>query len=149
VSRHERLLTEGFLFEGVSIRGSNLRASYGDGYGEGVRVGHAAGLRTWKIKIGALPNVPGENLVDAGGRGEQTRFMYLFGFYLRHNVENAHKPFWVRDPVSGDDYLAEIVEEELDFKMLSRVVMSTGLTVRQRRVFGVRSPGDEAEDEGN
>lgn len=138
----ERLITTGFLFEGIAIRGETLRASYGSGYGEGAVVGNPEGLRTWKVKIGALPNVEGEDLINAGAQGLQTRFEYLFDFFVRHNVANARKPFWVKDPVDGRDYLAEIAEDEMDFKMLSRVVMQAGLTIRQRRVFGQTSPGD-------
>ncbi len=144
----ERLITEGFLFEGVAIRGENLRASYGSGYGEGAVVGNPEGLRTWKMKIGALPNVEGENLLNAGAQGLQTRAEYLWKFYVRHNVNNAHKPFWVRlsAPDGERDYLAEIAEEELDLRMLSRLVYSTGLTIKQRRVFGQTSPGDEVSE---
>lgn len=147
----ERLLTVGFLFEALAVRGENLRASYGSGYGEGAVVGHPDGIRTWKMKIGALPNIPDENLVDAGAHGYQTRAEYLWKLYVRHNVNNAHKPLWARLPApDGErDYLVEIVEEELDFRMLSRLVYSTGLTLRQRRVFGQSSPGDEVEMENN
>ncbi|MCA1615053.1 MAG: hypothetical protein LC795_15655 [Acidobacteria bacterium] len=142
----ERLLTEGFLFEGTTIRGETLRASYGSGYGEGAVIGNPEGLRSWKVRVGALPNVEGENTVNAGEHGLQTRFKYLFDFFVRHNVQNARKPFWVRDPVDGRDYLAEIDADEMDFRMLSRVVMSTGLTLKQRRVFGQTSPGDAASE---
>lgn len=150
----ERLLTVGFLFEAASIRGETLGASYGSGYGEGAVVGHPDGLRTWKVKIGALPNVEDENLVDAGAQGLQARAEYLWKFFIRHNVNNAHKPFWALlpdpdEPGRERDYLAEIVEEELDFRMLSRLVFSTGLTVRQRRVFGQDSPGDAVDPENN
>ncbi|HEY0169893.1 MAG TPA: hypothetical protein VGB98_02485 [Pyrinomonadaceae bacterium] len=145
----ERLITEGFLFEGIAIRGETLRASYGSGYGEGAVVGNPEGLRSWKVKIGALPNVEGENLINAGEHGLQTRFAYLYQFFVRHNVRNARKPFWVRDPVDGRDYLAEIAEDEMDFPMLSRVVMKAGLTIRQRRVYGQTSPGDAVEFENN
>jgi hypothetical protein len=138
----ERLLTTGFLFESMSIRGATLSADYGDGYREGAVIGSPEGLRTWKVKIGALPNVTDENLVNAGAQGLQTRADYLWKFFERHNVQNAHKPFWVRDPVSNIDYLAEIVEDDLDYRMLSRLVYSTGLTIRQRRVHGQESPGD-------
>lgn len=138
----ERLITEGFLFEEFSIGGEGLYASYGSGYGEGAVTGNPDGLREWKMKVGALPNVEGENTINAGEHGLQTRFKYLFDFYVRHNVNNVRKPFWFRDPVEGRDYLAEIVEERLTFPMLSRVVFRTGLTIKQRRVFGQSSPGD-------
>ncbi|MCA1567237.1 MAG: hypothetical protein LC803_16615 [Acidobacteria bacterium] len=137
----ESLNTEGFLFEGTSIRGSNLRAYYGDGYGEGAVIGSPAGLRKWKVKIAVLPHTDDYN-INAGEHGLQTRALYLWRFYERHNVANAFKPFWVRDPLFNQDFLAEIVEEELDYAMLCRLAYATGLTLRQRRVHGVESQSD-------
>lgn len=145
--RFERLFTEGFLFVGHSVRGETLRVSYGSGYAEGAVIGLS--VQTWKIKIDALPDAEGEYLVDAGEFGLQTRARYLWDFFVRHNVDNARKPFWVRDPVSKRDYLAEISEDGLDFEMLCRVVFRTGLTVTQRRVPGVESPSDPVEMENN
>lgn len=139
MSDFERLNTEGFLFESVSIRGAGLFASYGDGYGEGVVIGHPDGLMTWKARCGALPDYD-EFLVDAGEYGLQTRERYLWDFYVRHNVNNCRKPFRLRDPKSGRDYLAEITDEQLDYQMFCLKVSSTGLTLRQRRVAGVGSP---------
>lgn len=135
----ERLNTEGFLFEGTSVRGSNLRANYGDGYGEGAVTGSPDGLRKWKVKIGVLPHTE-DYSINAGEYGLQTRALYLWRFYERHNVANAFKPFWVRDPFLQQDYLVEIMEEELDYAMFCSLAYSTGLTLRQRRVHGVESP---------
>jgi hypothetical protein len=136
----ETLLTAGFLFVSHSVRGATLRATYGDGYAEGAVIGLS--LLTWKVKIAALPDAEGEYLVDAGEFGLQTRARYLWDFFVRHNVDNARKPFWVRDPVSKRDYLAEISEDSLDFEVLCLTAFSTGLTVTQRRVPGVESPSD-------
>lgn len=136
----ERLITDGFLFEAMSLRGESLRASYGSGYGEGAVIGHPEGLRTWKFKCSALPNLMNEDLIDAGEHGLVTRAQYVWGVFERSNVRNAHKPIWFREPVEGRSYLVEIVEDELDFRMLSLLIYSTGLTLRQRRVFGVASP---------
>lgn len=143
----ERLITEGFLFVGHSIRGETLRTGYGSGYGEGAVIGLS--LQTWKIKIAVLPDSEGEDLILAGEFGYQTRARYLWDFFVRHNVDNARKPFWLRDPVSGRDYLAEISEDALDFEMLCRVAFSTGLTLTQRRVPGVESPSDPVTMENN
>jgi hypothetical protein len=134
----ERLITEGFLFEDTSVRGFNLTANYGDGFREGAVNGSPDGLREWKVKISTLPHLD-DFMIDAGEFGLQTRAEYLWKFYLRHNVANAFKPFWVRDPFLNQDYLAEIVEERLNYGMLCRTAYSTGLTLRQRRVHGVES----------
>lgn len=144
----ETLITDGFLFESLSVRGFTFRANYGFGYAEGARFGPPEGLLTWKVKIAVLPDTD-DYLVDAGAYGLQTRERYLWGFYVRHNVENAWKPFWLRDPKTGRDYLAEIVEEELDYQLLCLTASSTGLTLRQRRVFGQSSPGDAVTMENN
>jgi len=140
--RIERLITEGFLFENTSVRGFNLTASYGDGFRESAVIGTPDGLREWKLKINVLPHFDGEYLIDAGVYGRQTRALYFWEFYLRHNVANAFKPFWVRDPFLKRDYLAEIVEGKLDYEMLSARAYSTGLTLRQRRIPGLPTPGD-------
>lgn len=144
----ERLITDGFLFESQGVRGFALRATYGDGYAEGAVIGHPEGLQTWKVKIAVLPDTD-DYLVDAtsvvaGGYGLLTRESYLRAFHLRHNVENAFLPFWFRDLKSGRDYLAEIVEEQLDYELLCLSASATAFTIRQRRVSGQSSPGDAA-----
>lgn len=150
MSEFEELNTEGFFFAAHSIRGSVMHAYYGDGYGEGAVVGSPAGLKTWKVKIAALPDYEGEDLLDAGDSGLQTRFRYLYDFFVRHNVANAFRPFWVLDPVSPRRYyLAEIAEAEMDFEMLCATVFGAGLTIRQRRVQGVESPSDVIAAENN
>lgn len=149
MSDFEELITEGFLFTSHSVRGSSLRASYGDGYGEGVRIGHAAGLLAWRVKIGALTDSEEEPMIDAGEFGLQTRARYLWDFFVRHNVANVRKVFWLRDPISKRDYLAEIDMDELDYEMFCLTVFGVGLQLRQRRVFGVESPSDPAVVENN
>jgi hypothetical protein len=144
----ETLITEGFLFENVRIRGFNLRANYGDGYVEGVVIGSPKGLRAWKFKVNVLPDFD-NYLIDAGEYGLQTRALYLWRFYERHNVANAFKPFWVRDPFLKEEFLVEFVEEELDYSMLCSLAYSTGLTLRQRRVHGVESQTEPVLMENN
>ncbi len=136
----ETLICDGFAFESLAIRGETLSANYGSGYGEGVVIGNPAGLQTWRLRAGVLPNSEGDDLLDAGDFGWQTRFAYLFDFYVRHNVAAARKVFWVGPHGSALVYLAEIVEEELDFQQFCATVFSTGLTLRQRRIFGIASP---------
>lgn len=145
---YERLITDGFLFESVAVKGFALRANYGFGYVEAVRIGPAAGLLTWRVKIDVLPDTE-EYLVDAGAYGLVTRERYLWEFFVRHNVENAFQPFWLRDPKSQRDYLVEFVEEELTYQLLCLTASSTGLTLRQRRVYGLSSPGDPVSMENN
>lgn len=142
----ERLNTEGFQLTGRSIRGFTLRASYGDGYAEGAVIGSPEGLRSWRVKIAALPDIEGMFLIEAGEHGLQTRARYLWEFFIRHNVAAAHKPFWLRDEVEKKDFLAEIVEEELDFDVFCTTVFGAGLTLRQRRVSGVEGVGAVTEE---
>lgn len=143
----EELITEGFSFTSRSVRGATLRATYGSGYAEGAVIG--LGLLGWKVKIGALPDVEGEYLVNAGEFGLQTRAAYLWDFFVRHNVENARKPFWLRCPFTRRDYLAEIDADELEFEAFCLTVFSAGLPLRQRRVAGVESPSDPVTAENN
>lgn len=145
--RFERLITEGFLFKSRKIRGATLRANYGSGYGEGAVIGKS--LLAWSVKIDALPDVEGEYMVDAGEFGLRTRAAYLWDFFERHNVENARKPFWLRDPFTKRDYLAEIDLDELEFEAFCLTVFSAGLPLKQRRVAGVESPSDPVTMENN
>lgn len=148
MSDFERLNVEGFAVESISIRGAGLFASYGDGYGEGAIIGHPDGVRGWKMKIAALPDTEAY-LLPPSEFGLQTRWAYLWDFYCRHNVANWHKVFWIRDPKSQRDYLADIGEEQLDFQMFCLTVGTVGLTIRQRRVHGVESPSDPVTAENN
>jgi hypothetical protein len=144
----EQLLTDGFSFEEVSIFGAGFSADYGDGYAESARTGHADGLREWKCKVTVLPDDEEdiEYMLDGGEQGPQTHFRYLFDFYVRHNVANIRKPFRFRDPVSRQEFLAEIVEQRMSYQIFNLTAYSTGLTIRQRRIFGVATP---IEDTGN
>lgn len=148
MSDFEHLQTLGFLFEGTSVRGFNLTASYGDGFRESAVIGSPEGLRRWRVKIGTLPHLD-DYTINAGEHGIQTRAQYLWEFYIRHNVANAFKPFWMRDPFLNRDFLVEIVDEELDYAMFCRTAYSTGLTIRQRRVHGVGSMTDEITMDNN
>lgn len=144
----EKLITEGFAVETISVRGETLGAMYGAGYGEGVRVGPKGGLKSWKIKVSALPDFD-DYQINAGEFGLQTRWQYVEGFYTRHNVENWHKVFRFVDPKSRREYLADIAEEQLDMQTFSLFVATVGLTIRQRRVYGVESPSDPVAVENN
>jgi hypothetical protein len=144
----EKILTDGFFFEAMAIRGAGLFASYGDGYGEGAVIGHPDGLLTWKVKLSALTDTDDYSL-NAGEHGLQTRWAYLWQFYVRHNVSNWHKVFWLRDPKTKQDFLADIAEEQLDYQMFCLTVATVGLTLRQRRVHGVESPSDPVTAENN
>ncbi|HEX3560361.1 MAG TPA: hypothetical protein VHU19_14230 [Pyrinomonadaceae bacterium] len=144
----EKLITDGFSFELASIKGAGLFASYGDGYGEGAVIGNPDGLLSWKIKVSALPDSD-DYLLNAGEFGLQTRFQYLWDFYARHNVAQWHKVFQFHDPLSKKDFLADIAEEQLDYQLFCLTVATVGLTIRQRRVHGVESPGDVVEVENN
>jgi hypothetical protein len=143
MSEFERINTEGFTVESLAIRGETLGASYGSGYGEGVVIGDRAGLRTWKMKVAALPDTD-DYLLAPGEFGLQTRWAYLWDFFERHNVANWHKVFRLRDPKTGRDYFADIAEEQLDYQLFCLTVAAVGLTLRQRRVYGAESPGDPA-----
>lgn len=142
----ETLNTEGFLFEEMSVRGAGFFANYGDGYGEGVITGNPAGLLKWKVKMPALVD-DDQYTVEGPGGIPQTRWVYLWEFFIRHNVASWHKVFWLRDPRTGRAYLADIAEEELTFQLFCLTVSTTGLTLRQRRVAGQDSPGDPTDIE--
>lgn len=144
----EKLVTEGFAVETMSIRGETLGVMFGGGYGEGVLVGPKGGLLTWKIRVAALPDLD-DYLIEADGYGLLTRWQYLWEFYVRHNVENWHAVFRFVDLKSRREYLADIAEEQLDYQTFCLTVANAGLTIRQRRVYGVESPSDPNVPENN
>jgi hypothetical protein len=53
---YERLNQTGFLFTDTSVAMNVLTADFGDGYGAGALIGDPTGLRTWTVKIEALPD---------------------------------------------------------------------------------------------
>lgn len=148
MSDFEKLITEGFALEELSVAGSGFFASFGDGFGEGAVTGHPEGVLQWKIKIAALPDTE-EYQINAGEQGLQTRLQYLWQFYIRHNVKGWHKVFRFVDLKSKREYLADIAEERLTYSMFCLSVATVGLTIRQRRVHGVESPSDPEEVENN
>jgi hypothetical protein len=68
---YERINQAGFLFTETSVAVAVLTAEYGDGYGAGATIGNPAGLRTWNLKIDALPDND-QYLVNANARGSVT-----------------------------------------------------------------------------
>jgi hypothetical protein len=161
---YETLSTAGFLYTQTGISVALLKADFGDGYGTSALIGSNQGLRTWAIKIDALPDnfdyvgSDGFILLEDGSflltednqkveieksdsevlTGE-TRAEYLWQFFLRSKVA-GNLPFWVWDLKTNQNYLAEFVDDELTYEVFCYRVYGAGLQLRQRRVRGVKSP---------
>ncbi|HWQ36951.1 MAG TPA: hypothetical protein VNQ79_29235 [Blastocatellia bacterium] len=134
-TEYETLDDTGFHFEQTGLRAARLRADFGDGYTAGARVGSAEGLRAWRLRIDALPDLP-EYLI-----GQQTRARYLWEFWRRHKLEKESEVFRLRDPFPADPsrpfVFARFTEDELNFGMFCELVFSVGLTLIQCRVRGL------------
>jgi hypothetical protein len=119
----ETLNTSGFLFEQTEVALALLTADFGDGYGAAALIGDATGLRTWSIRIEALPGVnddvpgitdnldyaieyilredgsfllreDGSRFVREYGAGASSRAAYLWRFFLK-SKRLGNEPFWL------------------------------------------------------
>ena len=108
---------------------AKLVANFGDGYGAAARVGSAAGLRRWAIETQVVPDLP-EYLIE-----NQTRFNYLWEFYLRHG---ANEIFAIRDFRTNKLFHASFEQDELSFEAFTSLIYGngSGLTIKQRRARG-------------
>jgi lysophospholipase L1-like esterase len=126
----ETLNTEGFLFTETAIRFDLLKADFGDGYSAAALVGDPGGLRTWSLRIEVLPDTF-DQVGPIPGTAE-TRATYLWNFFAS-SKSAGNQPFWVWDPLTDTQYLAEFVEDQLDYSILCAQMYSTGVQLRQRR----------------
>ncbi len=128
----EDLNDKGFAYEAVGIKAARLSADFGDGYTASARIGDARGLKAWKLRISALPDMP-EYLVE-----QETRARYLWNFFLRHKLEKDCDVFRLRDPFPREPHLiycfAQFSEDELEYGVFSEAVFSTGLTIKEARL---------------
>jgi hypothetical protein len=128
----EDLNDKGFAFEAVGVQAARLRADFGDGYSAGARIGDVRGLKAWKIRISALPDMA-EYLIE-----QETRARYLYNFWVRHLLEKDCAVFRMRDPFPRDPSLpyvfAEFTENELEYGVFSEAVFSTGFAIKEARL---------------
>lgn len=136
VDEIETLDPVGFLFEQVGVKASRLSANYGDGYTRGARLGSAEGLRAWRVRIEALPDMP---QYRAGvGAYEDTRARYLWEFWMRHKLEKTSEIFRLLDPFPRDRnklyVFAKFQEDEMNWQMFHASLFSAGLVLLQARI---------------
>jgi hypothetical protein len=135
---YDRLQTDGFRFTQTMVSVGLLTADFGAGYGAGALIGSPTGQRAWSITIAALP----DSTDQAPEVDEQTRAAYLWSFFQASKAADD-EPFWIRDPKDGLLYLACFTDHALSYEVFCTKVFSTGLALRQERVFGVVSPAIE------
>lgn len=135
---YEILQADGFLFTRVSARVDLLHADFGDGYRSAARIGSKEGLHSWSVKIDVLPDDE-DYSINGEETGIETRANYLFNFFLRSKAA-SNKPFWIQCPRDFKFYLAEFVDDEIDYDILCSRLFSAGLNLRQRRVSDQESP---------
>src|SRR5438045_2556842 len=83
----ETLNTSGFLFEQTEVALALLTADFGDGYQAAALIGDATGLRTWSIRIDALPGVTDQvpEIADSLDFGLAYILKEDLGFLLRED----------------------------------------------------------------
>lgn len=132
----ETLDPAGFLFEQVGIRASRLSANYGDGYTKGARIGSPLGLKAWRVRIDALPDMPQH---QAGNdQYKDTRARYLMAFWVRHKLQKTSEIFRMLDPFPRDPnkpyVFAKFQEDEMNWQMFTATVFSAGLVLMEARI---------------
>lgn len=138
---YEQLNQSGFKFTRTSVAMNLSTADCGDGYEPpSSLIGNPEGLRSWTIRIDALPNSTAQG--QAPAIDGKTRANYLWDFFLA-SKNAGNKPFWIEDPKDGKFYLACFVANDLDYEILCSFVFATGLELRQRRVTDQSTPVTE------
>jgi hypothetical protein len=123
---------------GLQLSVACLTANFGDGYGAGALVGAASGLRRWVLSADVLPDLEEYQVeYDVGGLAlDDTRFQYLWSFYLRH-LTQGNRPFFITDPRTGRTFLASFADIAIDFQAFSAKLYSGSLAIVQRRARGL------------
>jgi len=156
------LNTEGFLITAIAADWALLTADFGDGFGAAVLDGLPEGLRSWSLRVAALPGdsqggvLPddyspptfvlteagsGYVLAETGGRliieRAHTRAAYLWTFFQLSKAA-GDQPFWIEleDPETGtrQTYLAQFADDRISYEVLCAQVYATGLQLIERRL---------------
>jgi hypothetical protein len=131
---YDTLSLEGINVDSVNWRGDVLRANYGNGYGDSVLVGNAAGLHMWELSDGGVS--PDRTTGDASGSeiDSVSRFEYYWEFFKDHTTGTTEifilewrNKFWH----------ASFAEPEIGAEQMTYDLFTiSGVKVRQRRVVG-------------
>lgn len=111
----------------VNVAVDELGADYGDGYDASVLVGDARGLLSWALKYQTLPGAAANLPINDKAQAD-----YLWDFFLARKAA-GNESFTVRDPRSGNIYLAKLAESNLGYELVLCKLWSTGLKLQQRR----------------
>lgn len=108
---------------------SVLKAKYGAGYQDGVLVGHAGGLHSWKLSAGVLTDSSSYNDLISS----VPTFQYYWDFFQARMAE-GNGPFIL--PFRGDSYHAGFVDTGISMEMFTIDLFGGGVELEQRRVVG-------------
>jgi hypothetical protein len=142
---YDELNLEGLNVDNFKWRGDVLRANYGNGYGDSVLVGNAAGLHMWELSDGGVS--PDRTTGDASGSeiDSVSRFEYYWEFFKDHTTGTTEifilewrNKFWH----------ASFAEPEIGAEQMTYDLFTiSGVKVRQRRVPGFVYDADGSIDE--
>lgn len=136
VDEIETLDPRGFFFEQVGIKAERLSANFGSGYTRGARIGSPLGLKAWRVRIDALPDLP--QYTAGFGLYQRTRARYLWEFWERHKLQRTSEIFRMLDPFPRDPrapyVFAKFQEDETNWQMFSATVFATGLVLLEARI---------------
>ncbi len=116
-----------------------LTADFGDGYTESSLVGSAGGTRTWALTYSALHMRP----FGAGASSfvSQSRAEYVSKFYC-DRMAAGNEPFILLCPRENKRFLVAFVDTTLTFALVSNLLATTGVNLKQVRVSGVTTGSD-------
>lgn len=125
----ETLSLEGMNIDSVEWSISELTADYGEGYGDAVLTGAAAGLHRWALSAGVLPDDADYGSLISG----DPRFEYYFSFFKARKAE-GDGVFIVE--WRGLNWHASFVGPSISFEQFTSDLFAGGVEIRQRRVVG-------------
>lgn len=119
-----------------SIEFTVLENTLSEGYSSHSLFGSVTGVRSWKLDLPTLAgsSVIAANVTDPYG-ATVSREQYIRNLF---KYNKSVKPFVYIDPVNGQYYLVDFVENDLTMARQRGVnIRSTSFTLRQRRLNGV------------
>lgn len=121
----------GSIGSGGKLAIARLRFDYGDGYEQGVIVGHTDGREFVSLVFNALSDRSANNITDPEDATSKTPMEYFKDFFVRRVQDGA--AFNVTT-TRGDTLLVYLDEDEINWDVITKQAMKTGLRFRQARV---------------
>lgn len=121
----------GQMGSGGRLAVPRIRHDFGDGYERGAIVGNSAGREYISLVFNALSDRTAQYITDPEDMATKTPMEYLHDFFLARTLDGA--AFNVTT-TRGDTLLCYLDEDEINWDVISKQAMKTGIKFRQARV---------------